>query len=131
MPTVNSVTLTLTTVNGQDVTAEVDYEVTVTPFEKQLCEMGMDMHIHAALIGVDDGDHRVLEEFDRQVVPAATEPGRTFSGQIPLETTRAALQEDPGLGDDDEIGCNVRVHCVLPPEFTDDFFSVQRILTDN
>jgi hypothetical protein len=40
---------------------------------------------------------------------------------------RSLLQEDP-FGDPDELKCNIRIHSPLPLQFSDDVFTVTRVL---
>jgi hypothetical protein len=43
--------------------------------------------------------------------------------------TRASLQEDPAVGDNDEIRCKIRIHAIgFPPVFTPDTFTGEQVL---
>ena len=128
MPTVNSATLTLTT-RDQTVEVEVEYEVSITSFERQLCELGMGIHSHVDLLGVDAGGHTVLTTFPRDELSVTANTPQPMTRKLSMGLPRSALQEDTGLGDADEISVNVRLHSYgIPPELTPDFFSPQKVL---
>lgn len=119
MPTVNNATLTLTTVN-QNTTIRVVYFPGFTESETKLLAAGVTFHQHIEVIGIDPSGSTtgtVLTTFPNTgIVPLLIPP---FSIPIVAEKTvsRASLQEDAGLGDNDEIRCKIRIHTVgLPPE---------------
>jgi hypothetical protein len=133
MPEVKNGRLTLTTVsqNGTDrTTMNVTFDAVFTPFERQLAGLGMTFDRHIEILGVDATSHRVLYEWDPTNLPVTAGAG---AQTIPVNTSRTVdrsdLQDDPGLGDNDEIGCNIRIHAQgMPPVFTEDKFTAQVIL---
>jgi hypothetical protein len=133
MPTVSNPTLTLTTVNSR-VTIRATCSITFTPFERFLAAGGMEFHTHHTIHGMDPGGASLVgaEIVDARFptfhlgVTAGTTDQVIFSDHS-LEVDRAVLQED--TNGDDEIRCKIRVHAVgLPPEFTEDVFSPERVL---
>jgi hypothetical protein len=129
MPTITSPNLTLTTVNN-DVTINVTFIATFTSFERQLAGLGMIFDWHIDILGVDANGHSVLTSFPSTILPVSVGVGpQPIPVNVSKTVTRASLQEDPAVGDNDEIGCNIRIHSQgMPPTFTDDLFTVQRIL---
>ena len=129
MPTITSPNLTLTTVNN-DVTINVTFIATFTSFERQLAGLGMTFDWHIDILGVDANGHSVLTSFPSTTLPVFVGVGpQPIPVNVSKTVTRASLQEDSGVGDNDEIGCNIRIHSQgMPPTFTDDLFTVQRVL---
>ena len=126
MPTITNATLTLTTVNN-NVTADVTFDAVFTRFERNLADLGMTFDRHVDILGVDSGSTTVLHSFTPTNLAVTAGAG---SQRIPvalsLERSRDFFQVDT---DNDEIGCNIRIHAQgFPPLFTPDFFTVQRVL---
>ncbi len=129
MPTITSPNLTLTTRND-NVEINVTFIAMFTPFERQLAGLGMTFDWHIDILGVDANGHSILTSFPSTTLPVFVGVG---TQPIPVSAsktvTRTSLQEDSGLGDNDEIGCNIRIHSQgMPPVFTPDLFTVQRVL---
>ena len=132
MPSVNSAALTLTTV-GQNVTINVTYHAVFTAFERQLAGLGMDFHEHIDVFGMDPAGSltgTLITSFPLTNLAVTVGAGsQTIPRNVSKTVTRASLQEDPGLGDADEIRCKVRIHSVgVPPEFTSDIWTDQEVL---
>jgi hypothetical protein len=132
MPEVLNPTLTLTTVNS-DTTIDVTFDVEFSEFERNLAADGMGFHQHIDVIGVDPAGSTtgtVLASFPSRSIAVSQGAGSlTIPRTASLTVTRASLQEDPAAGDSDEIRCKIRIHSVgLPPTFTPDVFTVQRVL---
>jgi hypothetical protein len=126
MPTITNATLNLTTVNN-DVTANVTFDAVFTPFERNLAGLGMTFDRHVDIIGVDNGATTVLTSFDPTNLPVTAGNGpQTIPVALSVTKPRSLFQEDT---DNDEIGCNIRIHSQgFPPVFTEDFFTNQRVL---
>lgn len=132
MPTVNGANLTLTTVN-QNVTINVTFNAVFTAFERQLAGLGMNYHEHVEVIGVDPAGGTtgvVLTSFPLANLAVTAGAGsQTIARNLSKTVSRASLQEDTALGDDDEIRCKIRIHSVgLPQEFSSDVFTPQQVL---
>jgi hypothetical protein len=135
MPTVSNTNLMLTTVNNT-VTVNVTYDATFTPFERQLAGLGMDFFEHIDVIGIDPPGSTtgaVLANFPNPPYAVTVGSGaQVISRNVSLPLSRSSLQEDPtvgGVADDDEIRCKIRIKSKgLPPEFTPDEFTLQRVL---
>ena len=126
MPTITNATLTLTTVNN-NVTADVTFDAVFTRFERNLADLGMTFDRHVDIIGVDATSTTVLHSFTPTNLPVTAGAGsQTIPVVLSFTETRSFFQEDT---DNDEIGCNIRIHSQgFPPIFTPDFFTVQRVL---
>ena len=136
MARISNAQLTLTTV-GANIAVEDNIEVNVTynaginPLERFLVANGLALVERIAVIGVDPPNTTtgpVLHNFPAEVLPVT--PG-TQAQNIPrnrsLTVTRASLQEDAGIGDDDEIRCRIVIEAVnLPATITG--FTDQEIL---
>jgi hypothetical protein len=126
MPTITNATLDLTTIND-NVTADVTFDVVFSPFERNLAGLGMTFDRHVDIIGVDNGATTVLTSFDPTNLPVtAGNSPQTIPVVLAVTKPRTLFQEDTN---DDEIGCNIRIHSQgFPPVFTPDFFTNQRVL---
>jgi hypothetical protein len=131
MPTVSNTALTLTTVNS-DTTITLDFDAEFNEVERNLRDLGVTYHAHIDVVGVDGATRTVLlpDAFPHTnfgAVAPGTGP-QTISRSMSITVPRADLQEDSG-GDEDEISCDIRIHSVgLPPTFTENVASPQRIL---
>jgi hypothetical protein len=126
MPTITNATLTLTTVNN-NVTADVTFDAVFTRFERNLADLGMTFDRHVDILGVDSGSTTVLHSFTpTNLAVTAGNGSQTIPVSLSVTQPRSFFQEDT---DNDEIGCNIRIHSQgFPPSFTPDFFTVQRVL---
>lgn len=137
MPTINNPILTLTETNGK-VDVSVRYDVTFSGVERQLKPLGLDYHTHVSVHGMDGttvGPALPDVDFPRHSFDAELTVGndeQTLRGVVegPIHVPRFRLQEDPA-GDPDELVCLVRVHSPLPPLFSDDVFTPQRVLSSS
>jgi hypothetical protein len=134
MPTVENADLTLSTVDGR-VTIRVTYDARFTPFERQLAGLGMRYHSHINALGMDPagsltGANLAGVDFPTQNFPVtAGTVDQVLSRDESQTVIRALLQEDPNIGDTDEIRCKIRIHSVgIPPEFTADEFTDEKVL---
>ncbi|MEO5823304.1 MAG: hypothetical protein ABIT71_22595 [Vicinamibacteraceae bacterium] len=126
MPTITNATLNLTTVND-NVTADVTFNAVFTRFERNLADLGMTFDRHVDIIAVDGTSTTVLTSFDPTNLPVTAGAGSlTIPVSLSVTKPRSFFQEDT---DNDEIGCNIRIHSQgFPPVFTPDFFTIQRVL---
>jgi hypothetical protein len=134
MPTVENANLELITVNG-NVTIRVTYDVRFTPFERQLADLGLRYHSHITAHGMDPAGSLTGPNLVGVIFPTLNFPvtAGTVDQVLPRDESqtviRALLQEDPNVGDADEIRCKIRIHSVgIPPEFTEDLFTDQVVL---
>jgi len=132
MPTTNNRQLTLTTV-GTNVTIGVTYNAVFSVFERHLAGLGLVFRERIAVIGVDPPGATtgtVLANFPSPNL-AVTDGAvaQTIARNVSMTVTRASLQEDPAVGDADEIRCRIRIEANgLPPAVTPDAFTDQEIL---
>lgn len=110
MPSINNANLTLTTV-GENTTIQVTYNAVFTPLDGFLETHGLKFRERIQVIGVDPSGSfsgTSLRNFPAQTinVPRA---GGTIARSRSLTVTRASLQEDAGLGDNDEIRCRIQI----------------------
>lgn len=132
MPTTNSRNLTLTTV-GANTTINVTYNAVFSVFERHLAGLGLVFQEQIAVIGIDPPGATtgtVLTSFPNTIlgVTDGAVP-QTIARNVSRTVTRASLQEDSGLGDNDEIRCRIRIAAIgLPPAVTPDAFTDQEIL---
>jgi len=136
MATINTATLTLTTVN-QDVTINVTFNAVFSGFERQLAGLGMIFHEHIDVIGIDPPgsltgtvlpDTSGLFPHTRFAVTVGA-GDQVIARNVSKTITRASLQEDTAVGDADEIRCKIRIHAIgFPPEFSLDVFTPQQVL---
>ena len=136
MPRVTNAKLALDT-KDQHTEITVTYTVEFSVFERHLAHLGMVFRDRIRVIGVDpEGSTTgtVLANFDSRVLPVTdgNEPQSiTFGDEHPrhINVLRSVLQEDPGLGDSDEIRCRIRIAAQgLPPLETPDVFTNEVIL---
>lgn len=135
MPTVTNATLTLTETTTQKVTVKVTYDATFTAFERQLFGLGLNYHSHVTVHGVDGstvGPPLVNTNFPHHHIGAnegltvgTTDQTRPIEEEF--EFGRSLLQEDP-VGDPDELKCNIVIHSPLPLQFSEDVYTVTRVL---
>jgi hypothetical protein len=132
MPTATNLRLALTTV-GLDTTINVKYNARFSVLERHLAGLGLKFREKIAVIGVDPPGSTtgtVIANFPSPIL-AVTDgtAAQTIPRDVSLTRPRASLQEDNGLGDDDEIRCRVRIAAEgLPPAVTPDAFTDQEIL---
>jgi hypothetical protein len=122
MARIVSPNLTLTTVDG-NVTINVTYSAVINPLERFLEASGLVLRERIAVIGVDPPGGTtgtVLHNFPAQDLPVTPGAGsQTIARNRSLTVTRQSLQEDPGLGDDDEIRCRITIDVLnLPVDVT-------------
>jgi len=126
MPTTNNRNLTLTTVD-ENVTVRVRYNAVFTPFERFLAANGMKFREQIAVMGMDAPGPftgNVLANFTAEYLLVTAGPGvQTIPRDRSKIVTRASLQEDPALGDNDEIRCRITITPIGMPvsitEYTD------------
>ena len=132
MPTIENARLTLTERDGQ-VRMRVEYDARFTPFERQLVALGLTYHTHVTVHGIDPGPLTPAlpgAEFPRHTLDVTVgEDEQLLRNELEThQVPRSELQEDP-TGEPDELTCNVRIHSAIPPQFTEDVFTEQEILT--
>lgn len=113
MPEVSDVNLSLTTV-GNNVTVQVDYDVSFNTFERKLTDLGLTYDSHIIIHDFDGGGTpgAVIFEFDpRDTLPVTSGNGtQTINNRSQSQTVaRSLLQVDSG-GDEDEIKATVLIH---------------------
>jgi hypothetical protein len=111
MPTTNNRTQTLATV-GSNVMIRVTYNAVFSPLERHLAANGLIFRERIQVIGEDPGTATdlLLHNFPLEniPVPAGVVPP-IVSRNRSITVPRASLQEDPGLGDADEIRCSIEI----------------------
>ena len=118
---------------GIEVTITVTYNAVFSVFERHLAGLGLTFRERIAVIGVDPAGATtgtVLVNFPSPnlAVTDGSVP-QTISRNVSLNVNRASLQEDPALGDFDEIRCRIRIEANgFPPEVTPDAFTDQEVL---
>jgi len=134
MPTTDSRKLTLTRVGEDKVKIEVTYNAVFSVFERRMIQFGLVFKEQIAVIGVDPPGSTtgtVLANFE----PEETIP--VTDGDVPqpilrsrtLVVDRTLLQEDPAVGDADEIRCRIQIAAIgLPPGVTPDEFTDEQVL---
>ena len=132
MPTVTGANLTLTTVDA-NTTINVKYTATFTVFERHLAKLGMVFRERIRVFGVDPPGSTtgtVLHNFPAPNLPVTDgNSPQTISRNVSITVPRPSLQEDSGLGDNDEIRCRIRIAALgLPPTETPDVFTDQEVL---
>jgi hypothetical protein len=132
MPTVNSPTLTLTTV-GNNVTIAVTYNAVYSGFERFLISNGASCHEHVVVFGADPPgatSGTTLTTFPLATHPVTSGAGsQTIARNLSRTVTRASLQEDTGLGDADEIRVSIELHFAgIPPNFSPKVFTPEQVL---
>jgi hypothetical protein len=132
MARISNAQLTLTTV-GANIAVEDNIEVNVTynaginPLERFLVANGLALVERIAVIGVDPPNTTtgpVLLNFPVEVLPVTPGAGaQAIPRNRSIIVPRSSLQEDNGLGDDDEIRCRITIDALNLPEdvtgFTD------------
>lgn len=123
--------LTLTTVDST-VTVKVTYNAQFSPLERHMAASGLVFEERITVLGVDPPGSTTgtpLHYFPAQNLPVTAGAGwQTIPRNRSLTVTRASLQEDAGLGDDDEIRCKVEIRPIgLPTAISG--YSDQAILT--
>ena len=132
--------LTLTRV-GDKVKIEVEYVAEFSELEQYLVEHGLKFQEQIALMGVDPPSEPTNKEelvrkelvgeqlvefkldFDRKDITDRLVVTRK------LEVDRTQLQEDPMVGDPDEICCRIRIAAIgLPSGVTPDVFTNEQVL---
>lgn len=134
MPTITNATLTLTETNSR-VTVRVQYDATFTAIERQLTTLGLRYHSHVTVHGLDGStlsSPLAGVEFEHRPIAVTAGTSDETIPEIVEEHTfgRPLLQEDP-IGDPDELTCNIRIHSPLPPQFTEDVLTPQRVLSSS
>ena len=106
MPSINTPALALITV-GQNVTVSVTYNAVFTPLDRQLAGLGMTFHEHLDVFGIDPpGSLTGTDLATFPMTPFAVTVGAgplTIPRSVQMVMSRTSLQEDTGLGDNDEI----------------------------
>jgi hypothetical protein len=130
MARISNAQLTLTTV-GNNVTVNVTYNAGINPLERFLVANGLALVERIAVIGVDPPNTTtgtVLHNFPAEALPVTPGGGaQNIPRNRSITVTRASLQEDNGLGDNDEIRCRIVIEALnLPATITG--FTDQEIL---
>jgi hypothetical protein len=113
MPTINGTTLTLTTVNN-DVTIRVQYNAVFSELERFLAANGLTFAESIQVIGQDPGtvNDQTLQSFPKPIggIPVPAGAGSvTVPRDRSILVSRGSLQEDPAVGDADEINCSIEI----------------------
>jgi hypothetical protein len=132
MPFVLNATLNLITVDD-DVHIKIAFDTQFSEFERNLAVLGLSFHAHVQVLGVDPpggttGESLAAFKGGRFAITAGAGP-QTVPFERTITRKRAELQEDPGLGDADEIRGQIVIHAEgFPPEFTLPTFTDQKVL---
>ena len=131
MAQANNRELTLTTV-GANVTVRVTYQAVFTQFERHLASNGLIFRERIAVIGVDPAGSTtgtVLHNFAAANLGVTAGVGpQTINRDRQITVTRASLQEDVGLGDNDEIRCRIRIEPIGMPALVEEFTDQEILL---
>lgn len=115
MPSTNSRNLTLVT-TGANTEVRVQYNAVFSPFERFLAANGLIFRERIAVLGIDPPGSTtgtVLHNFAAQDLPVtAGAAPQTIARNRSLTVPRASLNEDPGLGDNDEIRCRITIELI-------------------
>ncbi len=127
MPTIRNSTLTLTTVDN-DVTIRVTYYAVFSPIEKFLYDKGLIFRERIQVRGENAGtaSGQILHTFPLENIPVPLELLVPRVRQ--MKVSRASLQEDPGLGDADEIICKIEITPIGIPAVVTGFTPVGTLL---
>ena len=110
--------LTLTTV-GTNTTVNVKYTALVNPLERHMCAKGMLLGESIAIMGMDpEGSYTgtIIRYFPTSYLPVTDGTvNQSIARNLSITVTRASLNEDTGLGDNDEIRCKIRIYPVYLP----------------
>jgi hypothetical protein len=132
MPTATNAHLTLIT-QDQNTTIDVTYTANFSVFERHLAHLGLVFKERIRVIGVDPA----FSTTGSGIVSFEAQNIQVTDGNVPqsinrtrsLTVLRSSLQEDPALGDTDEIRCRIRIAAIgLPPIETPDVFTNQETL---
>jgi hypothetical protein len=122
VPTTNSRTQTMTPVVDK-VTINVRYNAVFSTLERHLAANGLVFQERIRVIAKDAGTAKdqVLHTFSVQSIPVKAGIGLlSVARDRSITVSRASLQEDPGLGDADEIHCSIEITPLgLPTIVTD------------
>ena len=132
MSSTNNRNLTLTQ-QGSNVKVKVTYNAVFTEFERHLAGLGLRFRERITLLGVDppgSTSGTALSPFPAAIFPVTDGPGAQTIARIrEITVPRATLQEDPTLGDNDELRCKIVIESVgFPPQSTTPEFTDQEIL---
>jgi hypothetical protein len=122
MPTTSNRDLTLIT-EGKNTTIKVTYKAIFSPFERHLAANGLKFVERIRVIGVDPPGAvtgTTLHQFTPNTLPVtAGTTKQIINRERSMTVTRASLQEDTGLGDDDEIRCRIDIDMIgMPTDIT-------------
>lgn len=133
MPTVSGANLTLTPDPlGVFVTINVGYTAVFAEFERLWVADGTTFHPHIEAFGMDPagsatGGTLLIAFPPQSPFPVTAGVGsQIFPRVVSLLAPRTLLNEDSGIGDDDEIRCKIRIHTKAAPS---DFFT-PAVVTD-
>jgi len=118
---------------GVNTTINVTYNAVFSVLERRLAGLGLVFREQIAVIGIDPPSSTtgtVLTSFPNTTL-AVTDGAapQTIPRNVSRTVLRVSLQEDTGLGDDDEIRCRIQIAAIgLPPAVTPNVFTDQEIL---
>jgi len=121
MPSTNTRIQTLTTV-AANVTINVTYNAVFSTLDRHMAANGLTFQERIRVIGQDPGaaTDLILHTMPLQNIPVSAGVGSlTVARNRSITVQRSTLQEDPALGDDDEISCEITIRPIgLPVEVT-------------
>ena len=133
MPEITGPNLTLTETDD-GVTINVRFTAVFSDFEQELGQLGCDYHSHVEAYGMDPAGSltgTLLARLPQVDFPVNSSPlGGVFPFNESVTVSRASLQEDTAVRDDDEIRAKIRIHTKLPAEYVE-VFTDQEVLTDD
>jgi hypothetical protein len=130
MPTVTNPNLTLSESNGI-VTMTITFIPAFSSFEKELGSLGCTYDAHYTVHGVDNGlpgAELTAVDIPNQAIPMS----RTMPVLPVVQSAtvaRSLLQEDPAVGDPDELKVKIVLHSHIPEVFTEGVYTDQEMLT--
>jgi hypothetical protein len=115
--------------DDENVTIKVTYTVDFSGFERAMVASGLEFEEQIDVIGVDpkgSTNGQLLASFPSQMIDKGKIVGTTdpLPRSRSLHVKRTEMQEDPMVGDADEIRCRIRIAAIgLPPGVTSDVFT--------
>ncbi|OPY55598.1 MAG: hypothetical protein A4E49_00384 [Methanosaeta sp. PtaU1.Bin112] len=128
---IRNANLKLTT-TGSNTTIDVRYTAIVNSLERHMCSNGMVLADFIEIWGIDPpgsytGNIILILPSERLPVTAG-EGQQTIERNRSITVTRASLQEDPGIGDNDEIRCKITIKPYYMPDIANGWTNQEVLL---
>jgi hypothetical protein len=134
MPTVSGAQMAINFTSANNATIRVTFNVTFTPFERQLAQNGLVFTESIEVMGRDASRNQLLQSFPEGPsavipVPAPGAANATVPRERTLGTTRTILNEDSPEHGADEIRCRISIKHNFPLPQTAGIFTNEIALT--